>query len=112
VYSVIACGGIICFCVCLVMRKMPQFDIQTGYFIKADLQVYVDCIATRLCRIIAAGKMMKECALPKGVGIPQWRQGVSNPKLSDHWPVSIELQCPKWKRTRWASNLRKRRRMG
>ena len=44
--------------------------------------------------------MMKKCALPQRVDIPPWPRG---PKLSDHWPVSIELQCPN--STVCASNL-------
>ena len=71
--------------------------------------MYVHCIATRLCRIIAAGEMMKECALPRRVDIPRWPRG---PNLSDHQPVSIDLQCLKRKRPVSCSKSPKRRRTG
>ena len=39
-------------------------------------------------RIIAAGTIMNQTAVH--VDIPRWGEG----KLSDHWPVSVQLQCP------------------
>ena len=35
---------------------------------------------------------MKQVALSKNVQVPRWEPEVK--PLSDHWPVSIDLQCP------------------
>ena len=39
-------------------------------------------------RIIAAGNMMNQSIA--NVDIPRWE----GKELSDHWPVSVDLQCP------------------
>ena len=43
-------------------------------------------------RIIAAGSSMKQVALSRNVQVPRWGPKVG--PFSDHWPVSIDLQCP------------------
>ena len=50
------------------------------------LSVYV-CVTPR---IVAAGPTMTEVAF--NVSIPKWAP--EEKKLSDHWPVSVELECP------------------
>ena len=43
-----------------------------------------------LHRIVAAGPTMTELVF--NVSIPKWDP--EERKLSDHWPVSVELKCP------------------